>query len=195
MEEGFAGASLSSLVPAARYRRVVRSRAVVLAMLAGLLASRGAAAPAPATTFADAGSRALATLLDVYYTGTGLWNECDRPGCPQGATDWGDDSLTYALALRWRTAGDAAIPGAMAALAASAPAYGTPCQLPSCGSWSDVPMWDAIADLRIYGVTHDPQALAKGEAAFEYVEGANAFALGACPDMSTTSSRRVGRTS
>jgi hypothetical protein len=152
-------------------------------MLACLLASRGAAAPAPTTTFADAGNRALATLLDVYYTGTGLWNECDRPGCSQGATDWGDDSLTYALALRGQTAGDAAIPGAMAALAASAPAYGTPCRLPSCASWSDVPMWDAIADLRIYDVTHDPQALAKGEAAYAYVEGANAFALGACPDI------------
>lgn len=161
----------------------MRRYVALLAILAGLLAAPGAAAPAPVTTFAAAGSRAVGTLLDVYYTGTGLWNDCDRPGCSQGASDWGDDSLTYALALRWRTAGDAAIPGVMAALGASAPSYGSPCLLPSCQSWSDVPAWDAIADARIYGVTHDPQALAKAEAAFEFDEGSDAFALGACPDV------------
>jgi hypothetical protein len=155
----------------------------LLAILAGLLAASGAAAPAPVTTFAAAGSRAVGTLLDVYYTGKGLWNDCDRPGCSQGASDWGDDSLTYALALRSQTAGDAAIPGVLASLGGAAPSYGSPCLLPSCQSWSDVPAWDAIADARIYDVTHDPEALAKAEAAFEFVEESDAFALGACPDV------------
>jgi hypothetical protein len=46
-----------------------------------------------------------------------------------------------------------------------------------------VPEWDAIADVREYQVTHDPRALAKAKAAFAYVEQAQVFAVGACPDI------------
>ena len=83
-----------------------------------------------------------------------------------------------------RPRGDASIPPVLAALAASAPTYGSPCGLPDCGSWSDNPLWDSIAASRAYGVTHDPAALAKAEAAFAFVERSKAFALGACPDIS-----------
>jgi hypothetical protein len=135
------------------------------------------------TTFAAAGDRALETLVTVYYDGSGLWNECNRPGCNRTASDWGADSLTYALAMRFQIAGDPSIPPVLAALGTSSPVYGSPCALPSCGSWSDNPLWDSIADARIYGVTHDAAVLAKAEAAFAFVEQSQAFALGACPDI------------
>ncbi len=156
-------------------------RAAVTAALA--LALTASAPAAPTTTFGAAGAQALQTLLSVYYNGSGLWNECDRPGCNATASDWGADSLTYALALRSGTTGDASIPPVLSALDASAPTYGSPCALPDCGSWSDVPLWDSIAASRVYGVTHDPSALAKARAAFAFVESSNAFALGACPDI------------
>ena len=90
----------------------------------------------------------------------------------------------HTLYLRWQATGDAAIPPLMGALLGTAPSYPSPCDLPSCHSWSDVPEWDAIAAMREYEVLgHDPQALAKAEAAFAYVEGGDAFALGACPEI------------
>jgi hypothetical protein len=156
-------------------------RAAVTAALA--LALTASAPAAPTTTFGAAGAEAVQTLLSVYYNGSGLWNECDRPGCNATASDWGADSLTYALALRSGTTGDASIPPVLSALDASAPTYGSPCALPDCGSWSDYPLWDSIAASRVYGVTHDPSALAKARAAFAFVESSNAFALGACPDI------------
>ncbi len=156
-------------------------RAAALAVAVGALAAPSAAVSTP--TFADAGSRALATLLSVYATGDGLWNECDAPGCAATDSDWGADSLTYTLFLRWQTAGDASIPPVMEALTEKAPAYPASCDLPSCGSWSDVPEWDAIAAVREYQVTGSPQALANARAAFGLVEHSDAYALGACPDI------------
>jgi hypothetical protein len=156
---------------------------VLAAVLVTALGAQAGAAASPRTTFAASGNQALSTLLSVWYTGNGQWNECDRPGCDQTASDWGADSLTYALALRWQLSKDSSIPPVMAALAASSPSYGTPCLLPSCGSWSDQPLWDAIADVRAYQVTGDPQTLAKAEQTFAFVEGSDAFALGACPDI------------
>jgi hypothetical protein len=158
-------------------------RAAALVALVGLLSAPRPAAAAPPATFAEAGRQALATLLSVWYAGGGHWNVCDVPGCGQSDVDWGADSLTYALWLRWQTAGDQSIPGVMAVLSGSALAYPASCQLPACGSWSDVPSWDAIADVREYQVTKDPAALAAAEAAYAFVDGANAFALGACPDI------------
>jgi len=135
------------------------------------------------TTFAAAGSAALQTLLGTYYGGDGTWSECNAAGCPHSNSDWGVDSLTYVLWLRWQLAHDGSIPPVMSALAAAAPGYDGACSLPSCGSWSDVPEWDAIAAAREYQVTGDPQALAKAEAAFRFVEDGDAFTLGACPDV------------
>jgi hypothetical protein len=131
---------------------------------------------------ATAGRQAVTTLLQVYYAGGGLWRACDAPDCSTGNIDWGDDSLTYGLALRYAATHDPALKAPLAALSRSAPAYGAPCTAPSgCGSWSDVPQWDAIALADEYEATGDPNALAKAEAAFAFVEQSGAYALGACP--------------
>src|SRR5690242_832192 len=98
-----------------------------VAALAAMLTVHSSAAPAPKTTFAAAGDNALSTLLGVYYAGNGRWNECDTPGCSQSDSDWGSDSLTYTLYLRWQLAGDASIPPVMSALTAAAPTYPSPC--------------------------------------------------------------------
>jgi hypothetical protein len=156
-------------------------RAAATAAIA--LTLTASAAAAPETTYAAAGARALQSLLGVWYDGSGAWNDCDRPDCGRSTSDWGADSLTYALALRWQAAGDQAIPPVLSALASTLPSYGSPCALPDCRSWSDVPLWDSIAAARAYGVTHDPAALAKARAAFAFVEQSDAFALGACPEI------------
>jgi hypothetical protein len=148
-----------------------------------VLGASAAPAPVPTTTFAAAGGRALATLLSVYYAGGGLWNECNVPGCAKTDSDWGSDSLTYTLYLRWETTGDAALLPVLEALSGNAPTYPSPCELPACSSWSDVPQWDTIAAVREYQATHDPEALAKARAAYQFVEGSNAFALGSCPTI------------
>jgi hypothetical protein len=158
-------------------------RVAALAILTAALSAPGASAPASAPTFGDAGNAALATLLSVYSAGGGLWNECNVPGCAKTDSDWGSDSLTYALWLRWQASGDASIPPLMAELTASSPTYTGTCALPSCQSWSDVPEWDAIAGVREYQVTKDPAALARARAAFQFVEGADAYSLGACPEI------------
>jgi hypothetical protein len=136
-----------------------------------------AGAQAQSTTFAAAGDAATATLLHVWYAGDGLWRECDDPGCNRSNMDWGVDSLTYALWLRWQTTHDSAIPQVMRELTATAPPY------PLGETWSDNPEWDAIAAVRMYQVTGDAAALAKARAAFDTVEGSADFALGACPEI------------
>jgi hypothetical protein len=164
-------------------RRALLSFLAALILPAALWASLGSGgrAPAPTTTFADAGDRAVATLIHVFYAGHGLWNECDA-GCGRSNQDWGVDSLTYALYLRWATTHDRSIVAIMRALISTAPRYAGPCPgLPYSG-WSDVPEWDSIAASRAYEVTgHDSRALAKSEAAFAFVENAKVYELGACP--------------
>ncbi len=159
----------------------LRSVSVAAAVALGLaLGARGAAPPGE--TFAASGKAATATLLQVFYGGNGMWRACDAADCPQGNQDWGVDSLTYALWLRWETAHDSSIAPVMQQLLATAPAYPPPCTA-SCGSWSDVPEWDAIAAMREYAVLGDPAALSKAKAAFASVEGSNAYRLGACPEI------------
>jgi hypothetical protein len=145
-------------------------------------AATPAAASPGSTTFASARADAVTTLLRVYGSG-GSWRLCDRPGCPTATTDWGIDSLTYALYLDWQTTRDPRVPRVMSALLQSAPVYGAPCNVPGCQSWSDVPEWDAIAALREYAVLHDSRALANAEKAYAFVRDGNAFARGACPDI------------
>jgi glycosyl hydrolase family 76 len=151
-------------------------------LLLGAAGSGSARAGDPTTTFAQVGAQAAATLLDTLYAGNGLWNQCGPPGCGLSNQDWGADSLTYALHLRWTSTHSRRIASVLRALIATAPDYGTPCEATPCG-WSDVPAWDAIASLREYEVTNDARALARAKAAFAYVEDAKVFALGACPSI------------
>jgi hypothetical protein len=154
--------------------------AVAFAALAG--GGVGAGAPSRPATFADAGRHATRTLLDVWYAGGGLWRACNAEDCETGNVDWGYDSLTYALALRYDATHDARLVALFRALADTAPAYPPPCtSVDGCGAWSDVPEWDAIALTDEYEATGNPAALAKAEMAFAFVEESSAYALGACP--------------
>ncbi len=132
------------------------------------------------TDYAALAARALSALERSYYTGAGTWNMCVPAICRSKNFDWGADSLTYALFLHWQVTADKQVKPIMAALTATARHYG-----PSSTGWSDVPMWDTIADVREYQVTGNPAALAKAEAAFTYVDstGAAHFAAGACPKI------------
>jgi len=130
--------------------------------------------------FAVLGQRAVRTLEQGYYTGAGSWNGCLPLRCGTGNQDWGDDSLTYSLYFHWRLTHDRAVVPIMNALAGTAYRY-----TPGSSSWSDVPMWDTIADVREYQVTGSQSALAKAEAAFRFVaiEHEPDFAFGACPSV------------
>jgi hypothetical protein len=133
-------------------------------------------------TFAQAGHRAEATLLGEWYAGRGLWRMCNASGCPSLNRDWGADSLSYTLALRFRSTHDARLLRPLRALARTTPVYPVPCSSSgSCRSWSDVPAWDAVALLDEYAATGDRAALARAKAAFAFVERSAAYALGACP--------------
>ena len=130
--------------------------------------------------FGELGQQAVRTLERGYYTGAGSWNTCLPRICGTGNLDWGDDSLTYSLYFHWRLTHDRAVVPIMNALAGTAYLYtrGT-------SSWSDVPMWDTIADVREYQVTGNTDALAKAEAAFRFVaiDHESDFAFGACPSV------------
>jgi len=132
------------------------------------------------TDYAALAARAVSALEHSYYTGAGTWNMCVPAVCHSKNLDWGADSLTYALFLHWQVTADKQVKPIMAALTATAHQYG-----PSSTGMSDVPIWDAIADIREYQVTGDPAALAKAEAAFTYVSSAGPahFAAGACPKI------------
>jgi hypothetical protein len=176
-------ASLASRLLARRPAWLAKSTVGALLAIALLPASRADAAPVPGT-YAQAGDRAVAALLDVFYAGNGRWRACALDTCPQSNQDWGVDSLTYALYLRWRTTHDRALVPIMKALQLTAPSYPAPCRGSPCDAWSDVPEWDAIAALREYEVTgQDPQALAKAEAAYAFVADGSVYAAGACPEI------------
>ena len=182
--------------------RMPSRRAVALATTLAAVALAGCSGPGPTTTgqaatdqastgqpgvsaasgpaFAVLGQRAVRTLEQGYYTGAGTWNTCLPRICGTGNLDWGDDSLTYSLYFHWRLTHDRAVVPIMNALAGTAHRY-----TPRTSSWSDVPMWDTIADVREYQVTGNPDALAKAEAAFRFVaiDHEPDFAFGACPSV------------
>jgi hypothetical protein len=166
-----------------RARRSLLAASVLLGVVAAGLSRSGAGAGRGAT-FRISARRAETTLLRVYYAGQGTWRKCNTPTCATGNRDWGVDSLTYTLALRFRTSRNARLLAPLRALARTAPTYPAPCANgSSCGSWSDVPEWDAIALLDEYRVTGDRVALAKAKAAFAFVEQSRAYALGACSQI------------
>lgn len=138
---------------------------------------------AQATTFRDAGHDAVDNMVHVFYTGAGTWRDCAATDCHASNRDWGVDSMTYTLWLDWKTTRDPQVAPLMRALEQTSPAYPAPCAEggKKCDSWSDVPEWDSIAASREYEITHDPIALQKARAAFDFVEHAGVFARGACP--------------
>src|SRR5215470_1788780 len=51
--------------------------------------------------YADRAARVIRLLETSFYNGTGLWHMCIPAGCFTKNRDWGADSLTYVLYLRW----------------------------------------------------------------------------------------------
>jgi hypothetical protein len=154
----------------------------------GPTATPGAAASRPVATtppsgpvsFATLAARAEDTLEQTFYAGDGRWWMCVPGACGPTDMDWGADSLTDALWFRWSLSPDTAEPAIINSVLSRA--FDWP---KGTINWSDVPMWDAVADLRDYQVTHRPSALAKAVAAFRLltVDDTNHFAGGACPGV------------
>jgi hypothetical protein len=141
--------------------------------------------PARATsapTFSRAAEEATATLLDVLYAGDGMWRKCNQSTCKTTNSDWGADSATYTLYLRWSVTHDARIRSVLAELLDAAPHYPQPCTGAPCPAWSDTPSWDAVTLMRENeALGSDSRALDLAENAVRYVEQSTAFAQGACP--------------
>ena len=168
-------------------RKVLLALLVICATL-GLSLATPPQAPKPtgaARTFANIGDDAVAALESKLYDGNGLWHDCPSAVCATHNGDWGSDSLTYLLYMRWAMTRDRAVPPLLAALARTARTYDPPCRNRPCRLWSDVPMWDSVAASREYEVDgQDALALAKAKAAFRAVEESDAYARGACPAIS-----------
>jgi hypothetical protein len=170
--------------------RALRNASFVLIVLVAAtivaLSPATSANPLPSAppTYGHLGDAELQTLERTWYAGDGSWHLCaNDPACAQSRADvdWGADSLTYSLWLRWITTRDRGVTSIMAALLEHAMRYSS-----NSAFWSDVPMWDAIADAREYEVTGNQQALVNAENAFAYVDqdvADNAFQAGFCPGI------------
>jgi hypothetical protein len=163
---------------------------VLLTALAVLVVSPGCKPRPPTTTFRQASDAALETMEKLFFDPIGEWNMCVPTLCeiPYTDFDWGADSSTDALYMRWTFVHDPAIPPMMTALNTNGLTYGT-CTADLCPSWSDVPMWDTIAAVHMYQVLGDPKILARAKLAFTYVDTATEFKLGACPTVDYQAAR------
>lgn len=160
---------------------LARRGAHALALVFFLLLVPRPAHAAAAASFSDAAAQAQSTLMQVFYAGNGSWRDCNSADCRAADSDWGADSATYSLYLRWLTTHDPSIRFTMAQLLNNGPHYGDPCSSAPCPAWSDTPAWDAIAFMREAEVLdNDPQAIARAKAALRYAEQSKAFAGGAC---------------
>jgi hypothetical protein len=161
--------------------RILRGGALALAVACCSLFVPGRADATPAADFSQAAAQAQATLLQVFYAGNGAWRECNAMTCRASDRDWGADSATYALYLRWKTTHDPSIAFTMSQLLANGTEYGEPCDGAPCPAWSDTPAWDAVAFMREAEVLGgDRRATDKAKAALRYAEQSRAFAGGAC---------------
>jgi hypothetical protein len=162
-----------------RMARTVAAVAVVSGLVLVLSVSVLSPPANAQTTYLDFGNQAVQTLEQEYYNGDGTWHLCLPHICGTSDIDWGADSLTYALYLHWLLTNGRSVPPIMNSLAANAHLYST-----TDSTWSDVPMWDSIANAREYQVTGSATALQKAKAAFAAVDGQPArYALGACPSI------------
>jgi hypothetical protein len=138
----------------------------------------------PSQTFQQSSDAALATMQTLFFH-DGNWNLCEPTKCgvlPYDDFDWGADSLTAALYLRWTYGKDKAVTTMMQQLDANGASYGT-CTAQDCPSWSDVPLWDSIAGSHEHLVTGSASSLVRAQSGFAYVDGATQFGLGACPAL------------
>ena len=141
-----------------------------------------------APTYADYSNQAIKNMLNDFYI-NGLWKNC-MSGCAGQNTDWGADSLTYTLFLRWKiNPHDSSVIPYLQTLAQTAPTWQAPCQSTyGCRQpWSDQPLWDSIAlgdEYEATGLTNS-SILFKEQAAFNVVDGAapSIFLSGACPSI------------
>ncbi len=139
-------------------------------------------------TYTDYGSQAIKNMLNDFYI-NGQWRGC-MYGCGAQNTDWGADSLTYTLFLRWKiNHHDPSVVPFLQTLANTAPTWQSPCQsINSCRPpWSDQPLWDSIAlgdEYEATGFTNS-SILSKEQVAFNVVDGAgpSVFLFGACPGI------------
>ncbi|HEV2643817.1 MAG TPA: hypothetical protein VGT98_13970 [Candidatus Elarobacter sp.] len=164
-----------------RATRALAALALAFGLLLGATSS-GVGLGAPPQTFRALADDATATLTQRFYAGDGRWRACLDPSCGASNVDWGSDSLTGVLYARWLVTHDTALEPTFRALERTEPRYGD-CLRPRCKNWSDVPMWDAVAALRTYDVTHDDVALRNAEAAYRAVAASDVYARGACPAL------------
>jgi hypothetical protein len=139
----------------------------------------------PGATRAAVAGDGVGALLRSFYTGHGLWRDCPASRCWIHNGDWGSDSLTATLVLRWKETGDLAVQHVLTELADSERTYPAPCRRGAgCHLWSDVPMWDAVIAAREYEVLpQSAESVRKAEAAFWAVEGSTVYGVGACPTI------------
>jgi hypothetical protein len=156
--------------------------------------SPAAASPAPpalisappsavAATYHDYAGWATQTLLHGFYHDAG-WRSCALLTCRSVNRDWGADSLTYTLYLRWQTTHDPSLVTYFKSLVSTAPQYPPPCHgiAGLACTFSDAPQWDVVAALREYEVTgKNPIALDRAVKAFETIEGSTIYTGGVCP--------------
>ncbi|HYZ16375.1 MAG TPA: hypothetical protein VE591_08225 [Candidatus Acidoferrum sp.] len=128
----------------------------------------------PAQTFSQLGDNVLATMRQHWYVPGRGWRSCSTD-CGAGDQDWGADSLTSVLYERWLFTGEPSVIAWLRELIAPAPDHAGDRDM-----WSDVPLWDAVAALRMYDVTHDPLALRHAIDDYAYVARGSRFAGGAC---------------
>lgn len=139
------------------------------------------AALPPAVTFADYGAQAVDALRQDLWASGGKWFNCEG-GCGRSNQDWGNDSLTFTLYLRWLTTRDERLVPMFQQLADSATAYSSAtCNGLICPDWSDMPAWDAVANMREHEVAGSAHALRLAIAAYRHVHDVDAFTGGACP--------------
>jgi len=139
------------------------------------------------STYSTYASDAITSLINNNYDGAGGWKYTSTDN-NSVHYDWGADSGTYTLWFRYKTHGtDSSLVSWLTEIMNTAKQWEAPCTSPSsCPDWSDVPMWDAVANLREYDVVANPTtALNMAEAAFDYLDdsGSSVFATGACPEI------------
>jgi hypothetical protein len=143
----------------------------------------GGRAGAAAPTFGRLGDDAAATLR-TRLSVAGGWQLCTGAPCGTSDQDWGADGLTAAVVLRWRTSEDRAMLPLARALVRKLHVY-TTCRgvWAWCTDWSDIPVWDAVAGVRLFAMTGDATALARARAAYASVADSDVYARGACPAL------------